>query len=154
MEPYWWVIRLSSDAYSAASKGRVRIERDLEESEIKYYIPWQHKTIIHHRSKKRMERRFPLIRGYAFVAQMPDIGEILSVDNVYGVLTAERSGKPFPLPVEQIERVKEVEELLQQQHNDAKLKKPKGPKWGKLSSEVGMDKLKQMFDRKYLLYVD
>jgi transcription antitermination factor NusG len=73
----------------------LEIERDLKSIGCPYFVPVETRDIIHHRTKRVMTRRFPLLPGYAFVRApvpwpaleaLPTVAAILGID-----------GQPIPI---------------------------------------------------------
>ncbi len=98
---HWYAIKLSKDALQPVirkigyhgplggryivpiTRGKLTIQNSMDELSIDLYIPWETKQITHHRSKKCVDRDFPLIPGYAFVRCEPQ--QCYQVSNAKGV---------------------------------------------------------------------
>lgn len=65
------------------------IERNLERIGIEYFMPSYRRDVIHHRTKKWIDRRFPVFTGYCFV-NLPrqNFAEVEKVDGVIGFVRA------------------------------------------------------------------
>ncbi|WP_185982992.1 transcription termination/antitermination protein NusG [Aureimonas mangrovi] len=81
------------------------------------WLPMGRKVIVHHRSKKEIERTFPLLVGYIFLAMPADPtmrhwGVVRECQGVKAVLGVE--GAPQALPFAEVDalRLAEVEERL------------------------------------------
>lgn len=88
----WYAIRArpgstrqasSSVRYSAERQDECLLERNLRNSGFEVFMPSGRIQIRHHRTKKWIDKRFPLLPGYAFV-NLPD-QEFAKVESVEGV---------------------------------------------------------------------
>lgn len=89
-----------------------RAKESLSEAGFSTYLPVGRKLIVHHRSKKEIEREFPLLVGYLFVAVPRNArhwGYIRVCDGVKGVLGI--NGLPLPVPACQVEAIHEAQFL-------------------------------------------
>ena len=86
------------------------IEYALQEAGFVCYMPVEHKTIIHHRTKKPISRRFALLPGYAFVAGVTDFPRLEAVDGVDHILGV--SGCPIPVSQAIIDDLRKAEEQV------------------------------------------
>lgn len=83
------------------------VERQLEEKGFDHYFPRMRKEIRHHRTKKLIERRFPLFAGYVFVGMPsanPDLYSLAQCRGVAYVLGVD--GHPWRVPAAEIERLR------------------------------------------------
>lgn len=78
-------------------RGESVIERNLRNEVIDVYMPAFWKEIRKHRSQKLIERRMPLLVGYAFVRRDPGDGfdPIRKVDGVGGIVSLSRDSGPI-----------------------------------------------------------
>ncbi|WP_267550436.1 transcription termination/antitermination NusG family protein [Rhizobium rhizogenes] len=78
-------------------RGESLIERNLRNDGIDVYMPAFWKEIRKHRSQKLVERRMPLLVGYAFVRRDPADGfdRIRKVDGVGGIVALSRDAGPI-----------------------------------------------------------
>jgi len=78
-------------------RGESIVERNLRNEGIDVYMPAFWKEIRKHRSRKLVERRLPLLVGYAFVRRDPGDGfdRIRQVDGVGGIVSLSRDGGPI-----------------------------------------------------------
>ena len=109
----WYAIRVRpgyqrmAKAIEGASEGRrgeSLVERNLRNEGIDVYMPAFWKEIRKHRSQKLIERRLPLLVGYAFVRRDPGDGfdRIREVDGVGGMVSLSRDGGPIAFSEEDI----------------------------------------------------
>lgn len=108
----WYAIRLKPMA-ARPSKHDPRytnIEYALGSAGIEHYMPLDRKEIIHHRTKKPLDKKFPLIPGYAFVCDVTDWFELHRVDYVAGVLGIR--GTPMTLHNSDIDQIREAEAAI------------------------------------------
>lgn len=116
----WYAARTSSNALRHPSRyarigngnGQMRpvacsirtvIETSLLDSGITFFLPMETKTLIHNRTKKPITRRFPLMPGYVFVADIRDFRSFEALDGVAGVIRV--CGQPVRVPVSAIEQI-------------------------------------------------
>lgn len=92
------------------------LESGLDEAGIEYFLPMEEKTVIHHRTKAEIRKRFPLVPGYAFVFNVRDWPAIESVDGVAGAVRV--CGNPVRVPERSIEALREAEQTINRE-NDA-----------------------------------
>ncbi len=87
--------------------GESLIERNLRNEGIDVYMPAFWKEIRKHRSGKLIERRMPLLVGYAFVRRDPGDGfdRIRKVDGVGGMVSLNRDAGPIAFSEEDIRAV-------------------------------------------------
>ena len=128
----WYVIQTAPGAFRAVSRrvvnvgplgGRhvrqeatdlLEIERDLQSIGCKHFVPVETRDIIHHRTKRIMTRRFPLLPGYAFVKSPVPWVEIEALPSVLSILGIE--GQPIPIMQADYERL-----VAEQDHADERL---------------------------------
>lgn len=119
----WYAIRLKPMA-SRPSKHDARytnIEFALGSAGISHYMPFERREIIHHRTKKPLDKAFPLIPGYAFVSDVDDWLELHKTDYVAGVLGVK--GTPMRLHNNDIEQIRAAEEIISQAYELSKAKR-------------------------------
>jgi transcription antitermination factor NusG len=101
------------------------VERSLHDEGFTAYLPRMRKEIRHHRTKKLVVRRFPLMPGYVFVsggASEPNWMRLRSCDGISGVLSLD--GRPWPIPAAQVEALKQAEDdLVFDDTREARLKR-------------------------------
>lgn len=105
----WAVVRLKPLA-SRPSKQDERIsniEYALRQAGIRHYLPLERKEIIHHRSKMPLDKKYPLIPGYAFVCGVTDWYALSRCDFVGSVLGVR--GSPLRLPAAAIDKIRDAE---------------------------------------------
>lgn len=87
----WFVVRTNIQCEEKAA-------RSLRAARYRVYVPKMRKTIIHHRTKKQLDRHFILFNRYIFVAFDAgnlDYGRARKCDGVETILGIEMDGKPF-----------------------------------------------------------
>jgi transcription antitermination factor NusG len=105
----WFVVATNSQAEEKAAKS-------LRGVGYRVYIPKMRKTIIHHRTKKLLDRRFKLFNRYIFMsvdpANLPKVSP-KDCDGVYEILGVKLDGRPCEIPRETIRRI-----MLAQWHGE------------------------------------
>lgn len=112
MKPHWFVIRLKPGA-SAPSRQDSRIskiEYSLKRAGVEYYFPVERSEKIHKRTKVLLDKRRPLMPGYAFVFDVQDWYQLHRIDFVAGVLSV--AGKPVLIREDLINGVREAEQAI------------------------------------------
>lgn len=112
----WHVIRLLSNALKA-DKANPRwsvVERSLTDGGFAFYLPFENKTIIHHRTKKKIERRFPLMPGYGFVEGVTNFEALRQCDGVMDVIKS--AGAPVPIPATEVRDIAQAEHAVNAEH--------------------------------------
>lgn len=97
----WFVVQTNIKCEDRAAKS-LRAER------FRVYVPKMRKTIVHHRTKELLDRRFKLFNRYIFVGIAADdlaFGLVRSCDGVYDILGSRMDGKPWEVPRETIARI-------------------------------------------------
>jgi transcription antitermination factor NusG len=119
----WYAVRLKPMA-ARPSKHDPRytnIEYALGSAGIEHYLPLDRREIIHHRTKKPIDKAFPLLPGYAFVCDVDDWYELHRVDYVAGVLGV--GGTPLRLHGTDIENIRIAEGEIFQRYEAQKAKR-------------------------------
>lgn len=112
------------------------LESGLDEAGIEYFLPMEEKTVIHHRTKAEIRKRFPLVPGYAFVADVRDWPAIESVDGVAGAVRI--CGNPIRIPESSIMALRDAEEAINHENEaiwEAR-KAKRNPRAWKIGSRV------------------
>lgn len=112
----WYALRLKAGAARPYRHDErlTNIEWSLKREGMSCYMPMELVMKIHHRTKKPIDKRFPLIPGYAFMQADEDqnwkkVAECDFVASVIGVgLT------PIPLPTAQVELIQMAETSLRE----------------------------------------
>lgn len=115
MAAKWYALRLKPGAARPYRHDErlTNIEWSLKREGMDCYMPMELAMKIHHRTKKTIDKRFPLIPGYAFMQAIPDeqnwkkVAECDFVASVIGI-----GGTPLPLPDSQVELIKMAEKSL------------------------------------------
>ncbi|MBD9640754.1 transcription termination/antitermination NusG family protein [Ensifer sp. ENS07] len=78
-------------------RGESIVERNLREENIDVFMPAFWKELRKHRSRKLVERRLPLLVGYAFIRHDPGTGfdPVRDVDGVSSIVSRGRDGGPI-----------------------------------------------------------
>jgi transcription antitermination factor NusG len=78
-------------------RGETLIERSLRDNGVDVFMPGFWKELRKHRSRRLVERRLPLLVGYAFIRHDPGVGfnAIREIDGVNGVVSVARDGAPI-----------------------------------------------------------
>ncbi|MDR9777214.1 transcription termination/antitermination NusG family protein [Rhizobium hidalgonense] len=113
----WFALRLKQGAARPYRHDErfTNIEWSLKREGIDYYMPMELAMKIHHRTKKSIDKRFPLIPGYAFMQAVLDdqdwkkVRECDFVASIIGI-----GGTPLPLPTAQIELIQMAETSLRE----------------------------------------
>jgi transcription antitermination factor NusG len=127
MAAHWHCIRLRPGAAQISRQDRrlTNIELSLNREGIEHYMPMERKELMHHRTKIWEDKRYPLIPGYAFVANVTNWAKLKDCDFVAGVLGNSES--PIPIPASSIELIRQAETEIEQRHQ--------GYKWARLQRE-------------------
>jgi transcription antitermination factor NusG len=76
-----------------------------------YYVPWEHYEYKHHRSKKLIQARKPLIPGYVFIADVKDFARLEAIKELYGPIRG-LDNRPRTIPEAEIDRLKAAEAMI------------------------------------------
>lgn len=109
----WYVAKLKPGAGREAQSrigtpphrhGENVAEQSIRDIGFDCYFPRMRREIVHHRTRQKITRRFPLLHGYIFIS-IPDgrFGVIHGLDGVGSFLGMD--GDPFPIPASVIERM-------------------------------------------------
>lgn len=86
------------------------IEAAMQEAGFECYMPVETKTVIHHRTKKLIERRFPILPGYVFVKNVTDWPSLTSVPGFADILGI--NGCPITIPELEIDKLRTAEHAI------------------------------------------
>lgn len=87
------------------------LERNLRNKGFKVFMPTVHFEIRHHRTKKWIERRTPLLMGYAFVDLCGQhFEDVRNVEGVMCFLRRSTTSGPYRMPQAEIDKLVAVEE--------------------------------------------
>ena len=89
------------------ASGELAIEYELAAHGFTAYLPVETRDLIHHRTKKLITRRFPLLAGYVFVENPHDWVSLQNLTCVIGALGS--GGVPIVINQIDIDRLKEAE---------------------------------------------
>lgn len=115
MAAKWYALRLKPGAGRPYRNDErlTNIEWALKREGIDHYMPMELAMKIHHRTKQTIDKRFPLIPGYAFIQAVHDeqnwkkVRECDFVASIIGI-----GGTPLPLPTAQVELIQMAETSL------------------------------------------
>lgn len=116
MAERWYTIRTTPGAQrnAKASDGTLLesiIERNLRNEGFGVFMPSVHYEARHHKTKKWIERRTPLLVGYAFVDLRGGYFEdVRRVEGVMCFLRRSSISGPYEMPAHEIRKLLEVEE--------------------------------------------
>lgn len=101
----WYVARTNPNCEE-------RAHASLTEAGFQPYMPKLRRLIVHHRSKKEIEREFPLMTGYLFLGMpvnpaLQHWGVVRTCDGVKGVLGV--NGTPEPVPTKEVNAIWDAE---------------------------------------------
>jgi transcription antitermination factor NusG len=113
----WFALRLKAGAARPYRHDErlTNIEWSLKREGMECYMPMELAMKIHHRTKKTIDKRFPLIPGYAFIQAIHDeqnwkkVRECDFVASIIGI-----GGTPLPLPTAQIELIQMAEASMRE----------------------------------------
>jgi len=109
MAGQWHVARLKpggSQAYRHDTR-ITNIEYSLQNAGIEHYLPSERKEVIHHRRKVWIDKRYPLIPGYVFIANVEDWLKFHKCDFIASVLGVQ--GTPISIPESSIDMLRKAE---------------------------------------------
>lgn len=114
----WYVIRCAPGSQRNASgqTGKLgepesMIERTLRNEGFSVFMPTVHYEVRHNRTKKWIERRYPLLTGYAFVDMAGrNFEDARQVEGVMCFLRRSRTSGPYRMPSQDIAVMRAVEE--------------------------------------------
>lgn len=87
------------------------LERNLRNEGFKVFMPTVHYEARHHRTKKWIERRYPLLVGYAFVDLCGGhFEDVRRVEGVMCFLRRSMTSGPYEMPAREIRSLMAVEE--------------------------------------------
>jgi transcription antitermination factor NusG len=119
----WYAIRLKPNAQRPSKKDPriTNIELSLQREGFEVYMPLERRMLIHHRTKKPIDRWFPLIPGYAFVVGPCYWTKLEGCDYVAGILGTK--GTPIPFRDAIIDLIKQQEAKFDKDYEEAKIRK-------------------------------
>jgi transcription antitermination factor NusG len=106
----WFPIRTSAGAFrNMHSSPRTRLEHALKDYD--FYVPWEHYEFRHHRSKKIIQSRKPLIPGYCFVQGVTDFEKLERIPEISGPIRG-MDNRPRTIRASEIDRLREAEAMV------------------------------------------
>ena len=109
MSELWYAVRTAPGACRPDRRDDrfMKIERELMDHGFDFYLPMEVRDIVHHRTKKLVQKRFPLVPGYAFVCSVTNFWKLSECKTVSGVLGID--GEPLPLLPKEIDDIRRAE---------------------------------------------
>lgn len=108
----WYALRLQPGATrpSRHDERFTNVEWSMKREGMQCYVPMEYILKIHHRTKKLIDKKFPIIPGYAFMEAGSEQNweKVRDCDFVASVIGA--AGKPLPIPASWMEWVTAFEE--------------------------------------------
>jgi transcription antitermination factor NusG len=106
----WFPIRVSAGAFrNMHSSPRTRLEHALKDYE--FYVPWEHYCFRHHRSKKMLQSRKPLIPVWVFIADITDFQRLERIPEISGPIRG-MDNRPRTIRASEIDRLREAEAMV------------------------------------------
>jgi transcription antitermination factor NusG len=106
----WFPIRVSAGAFrNMHSSPKTRLEHALKDYD--FYVPWEHYEFRHHRSKKMLQSRKPLIPGYVFIADITDFERLERIPEISGPIRG-MDNRPRTIRASEIDRLREAEAMV------------------------------------------
>lgn len=119
----WYAIRLKPNAQRPSKKDPriTNIEVSLQREGFEAYMPLERRMLIHHRTKKPIDKWYPLIPGYAFVVGPCHWRKLEGCDYVASILGTK--GTPIPFRNAIIDLIKQQEAKFDKDYEEAKMRK-------------------------------
>ncbi|MDH3232215.1 MAG: hypothetical protein OEQ29_01720 [Alphaproteobacteria bacterium] len=118
----WYAVQTGAGAYRLHKCDDdeiclTNIEIALGRSGFEFYLPIERRIIFHHRTKKLIRKRFPLLPGYVFVANVSNWPALCDVDGVVSVLGT--CGAPLKIPMTDMARLDHAEATINEEIEQA-----------------------------------
>lgn len=112
----WHVIRLGKGALDTHKlySGFKVVEWSLKQEGFSFYLPFEHKTVTHPKTKKKIVRDFPLMPGYGFVENVTNFEALRGCNGVMDVIKS--AGRPVPIRASLVTEVMEAEQAVNAEH--------------------------------------
>lgn len=128
----WFAIRTAASAQRPVGKGDIsHIEVSLARAGFDHYMPIEHREFRHHRTKKLIEKRLPLLPGYVLVADVIDWIALCDCSGVAAVVGV--AGRPLRIPASDFNRLRqaeaEINELIRVDKQLRRLRRRARKKW-------------------------
>ncbi len=116
----WYAIRLKPMAQRESRQDHrlTNIEFALRQEGFDFFFPLERKEIIHHRTKKPIDKRFPMIPGYAFVSKPGNWLRLRKTDFVAGILGV--GGTPKVISTSVIDAIQKAEDAFSEEYERQK----------------------------------
>lgn len=109
----WFAIRLSPGASRPHRfYPGCQVEVALRQAKIDHYFPVELHSKRHHRTGEYLDKRFPLIPGYAFVREQNDWKALTKVD--YVSCAVHVGGNPMKIPEREMDLIRAAEESIRE----------------------------------------
>ncbi|WP_181408225.1 transcription termination/antitermination NusG family protein [Pararhizobium mangrovi] len=110
--PTWYVARTRPIGMREAAEDKrfFRVERDLMEAGFDFYLPMEVWDQVHHRSKKLMQKRRPLVHGYVFLANVQNFWALSEVKTIGGIIGVQ--GRPLTMADAEVEIIRQAETAI------------------------------------------
>lgn len=127
----WYAIRTRPNALRPATVAgdftpALPVEHKLAEAGIAFWYPQERKTLIHHRTKAEIHKRFPLLHGYLFAADVRDWRELEEIDGIAGPIRVR--GCPVRVPAHAIADLRQAEAAINAENDRIWRARNAGPK--------------------------
>lgn len=142
----WYVVRTApGTSRQAPPRPHLPIERQTEsmaeravrDAGLIAYTPTMRKDIIHHRTKKLITRKFPLMAGYMFAGfnARPNFMRLATLPEIQSILGAD--GHPWQIPSREIERFQQAEaDMLFDDTREARLHRHEIGRTARLTAQM------------------
>ena len=109
MSRSWYAVRTAPGAQrpDKADPRFDKVERDLRDHGFDCYNPTEARDVIHHRTRKLITKRLPLIPGYAFVCGVTNFMALQNCESVSGIVHID--GTPIVIPETEIIMLRQAE---------------------------------------------
>lgn len=121
----WHVIMLSPGALrpDRFRPNETIVSRSLKEGGFSYYMPFERRAIIHAKTKKRIERQFPLMPGYGFVENVTNFEALRKCNGVNDVIKS--AGKPIEIRPALVGEVRDAEQAINAEYDRKEIARQK-----------------------------
>lgn len=102
------------------------LEAAMEDIGVECFVPMERKGLIHHRTKRQIIRRFPLLPGWAFVAGVRDW---MAVEAISHVMNFRTDNPPTRISESEIEKIRIAEAEINVAHTINMMRRSNGVRW-------------------------
>ncbi len=141
----WYAVRLrpGMSRNRIGNSATTLAEQDLQDAGFTFWSPVEIRDIVHHRTRKLVEKRFPLIPGYAFVADVTNFWKLSELKCVAGIVGVE--GRPMVIPAIDIVELRRVEEELLARTTDVRQKRAEAAAKSERAAKMTRRGLKNLY---------